>query len=133
MKFIHTGLAASSEERADRFFTGILGLEKSTPKVLDKKMTHAIFGINEDLLIINYKNENIHYEILIYGEYKAGEQQIAHSCLQVTGLTDIVKKCRNEGLKVVEVPKGTGIVTFISDYDGNLFEMKEEQQASGNN
>lgn len=127
MKFVHTGLGASSEENADRFFVNILALEKSAPKVLNKEITYAIFGISEELLIINYKNENVHYEILVYNEYRAPEKQIAHSCLQVKDLINIVNKCRKTGLKVVEVPKGTGVVTFISDFDGNLFEIKEEQ------
>ena len=55
MKLIHTGLAASSEEKADRFFIDILGLEKSAPAILDKKLTQAIFGRNDDFLIIHYR------------------------------------------------------------------------------
>ena len=127
MKFIHTGLAASSEEKADRFYIDVLGFEKSTPKILDRSMTHAIFGIEKDLLIINYKNENVHYEILIYADYIPPEKQIAHSCIMVIDLKNLIKKCRDAGLKVIEVPKGTGTITFISDYDGNLFEIKEGQ------
>jgi catechol 2,3-dioxygenase-like lactoylglutathione lyase family enzyme len=125
MKIIHTGLAASSEEKADRFFIDILGLEKLKPKILDKKMTQAIFGINKELLIVNYRGGTIHYEILVYQEYKAPEKQIAHSCIQVTDFINIVNKCKDAGVKVVEIPKGSGVVTFISDYDGNLFEVKE--------
>jgi catechol 2,3-dioxygenase-like lactoylglutathione lyase family enzyme len=125
MKIIHTGLAASSEEKADRFFIDILGLEKLKPKILDKKMTQAIFGINKELLIVNYRGGTVHYEILVYQEYKAPEKQIAHSCIQVTDFINIVNKCKDAGVKVVEIPKGSGVVTFISDYDGNLFEVKE--------
>ncbi|MFZ0455533.1 MAG: VOC family protein [Ignavibacteriaceae bacterium] len=127
MKFVHTGLGAASEDNADRFFVNILGLKKSVPKFLNKEMTLAIFGISEELLIINYKNEDIHYEILIYEKFKVPDKQITHSCLQVNDLRNIVDNCRKAGLKVAEVPKGTGVVTFISDFDGNLFEMKEEQ------
>jgi catechol 2,3-dioxygenase-like lactoylglutathione lyase family enzyme len=125
MKFIHTGLASSSEEKADRFYIEILGLEKSIPKTLDKKLAQAIFGINDELLIINYQRGTVHYEILVYREFKAPEKQITHSCIQVADINEIVNKCRAIGLKVVEVPKGSGVVTFISDYDGNLFEVKE--------
>lgn len=127
MKFVHTGLGASTEKNADRFFVNILGLEKQIPKILNQEMTRAIFGIAEELLIINYKNENVHYEILVYKEYKTPEKQITHSCLQVKDLINIVDKCRNSGLKVIEVPKEKGVITFISDFDGNLFEFKEEQ------
>ncbi len=125
MKIIHTGIAASSEEKADRFFIDILGLEKSMPKILDKKLTQAIFGINNELLIIHYRGGTVHYEILVYQEYKAPENQITHSCIQVTDLINILNKCRDAGVKVVEIPKDSVVVTFISDYDGNLFEVKE--------
>ena len=54
------------------------------------------------------------------------DKQIAHSCIQVNNLKDFISKCKNAHLKVTEVQKETGsIVTFISDYDGNLFEVKE--------
>jgi catechol 2,3-dioxygenase-like lactoylglutathione lyase family enzyme len=125
MEIIHTGLAASSEENADRFYIDILGLEKSEPKILEKKLTQTIFGIKSELLIIHYQGGTVHYEILIYQGHKAPEKQIAHSCIKVHDLPDIVNKCRDARMKVVEVPKGSVIVTFISDYDGNLFEVKE--------
>jgi len=125
MNYIHSGLAASSEEKADRFYIGILGLEKSMPKTLDKNLAQTIFGINDELLIIHYQGGTAHYEILVYQDYKAPDKQIAHSCIQVTGLTNIVNKCRDAGMKVVEIPKGSIVLTFISDYDGNLFELKE--------
>ena len=124
MKFIHAGLAVSSEEKADRFYADILGLEKSSPKVLEKRLSHILFGIEKELLIINYTSGDVGYEILIYPEYKSPEKQIAHSCISVNGLKDIVDKCKKEGLKIIEASKGSRTVTFISDYDGNLFELK---------
>jgi len=125
MEIIHTGLAVSSEEKADRFFIDILGLEKSEPKIIDKKLTQAIFGINNELFVIHYQGGTVHYEIFVYQEYKAPEKQVAHSCIKVTDLAKIVNKCREAGVRVVEVPKGSVVVIFISDYDGNLFEVKE--------
>jgi len=125
IKFIHTGLAASSEENANRFFIDILGLEKSEPKIIDKKLTHALFGIDDELLMMHYRSASVDYEIFVYQEYKAPEKQIAHSCIKVNDLKTIVNKCKDAGLKVIEVPKGSGVITFISDYDGNLFEVKE--------
>ncbi len=125
MKFVHTGLAASSEETADRFFIDILGLEKSESKVIDKKLAHAIFGINDELLMIHYRGGTVDYEIFVHQEYKAPEKQITHSCIKVNNLKKIVNKCKDAGLKVIEVPKGSVVVIFISDYDGNLFEVKE--------
>jgi catechol 2,3-dioxygenase-like lactoylglutathione lyase family enzyme len=125
IKFIHTGLAACSEEKADRFFTEILGLEKSEPKIIDKKLAYAIFGINNELLMIHYQGGTVDYEVFVYQEYKAPEKQIAHSCIKVNDLKKIVGKCKDAGLKVIEVQKGSGVITFISDYEDNLFEVKK--------
>jgi catechol 2,3-dioxygenase-like lactoylglutathione lyase family enzyme len=125
MNFIHSGLAASSEQNADRFFKDILGLEKSVPKIIDKELAHAIFGIDDQLLMMHYCSGTVDYEIFIQPGYKAAEKQLTHSCLQVNDLANILHKCRSAGLKVIEVPKGSGVITFISDYDGNLIEVKE--------
>ncbi|MBW1810795.1 MAG: VOC family protein [Deltaproteobacteria bacterium] len=125
MEFIHTGLAVSCEENADRFFVDVLGLEKSEPKTIDKNLTQALFGIDQALTMIHYRGGSVHYEIFLLQGYNAPEKQVAHSCIKATDLKRIVTKCKDAGLKVVQVPKGSGVVTFISDYDGNLFEMKE--------
>lgn len=125
VEFIHAGLDSSSEEKADRFFVDVLGLEKSEPKIIDKKLTRTLFGIDAEPLMIHYQGGTVDYEIFIYQEYKAPEKQITHSCIKVTDLKTIVGKCKNADLKVIEVPKGSSVVTFISDYDGNLFEVKE--------
>ncbi len=130
MDFIHVGLAASSEENADRFYAGILGLEKSPPKTLDRNLARNIFGIDDELLILNYRDKNVHYEILVWTDYRAFEKQIAHTCIRIAGLKDIVDKCKKVGLKVVQVSKGAAVLTFISDHDGNLFELKEEPSGS---
>ena len=125
MEIIHTGLGASSEENADRFFVHILGLEKSGPKPLDRKLSQALFGINDELSMLNYRGGNAHYEIFVFQGYLPPQNQVTHSCLKVADLAGTIGRCRAAGVKVIEVPKGSGVVTFISDYDGNLFEMKE--------
>lgn len=126
MEFIHAGLPASSEEKSDRFYVDILGLEKSIPKTLDKKLSGELFGIDKELLIIRYRGGNADFEVLVYPEYKAREKEITHSCIKVDGLKNFVGKCKDAGVKVIEAEKGSKVVTFISDYDGNLFEVKEQ-------
>ena len=126
MEFAHTGLAVSSEERADHFYTDVLGLEKSEPKTVDNKTMQAIFGIDHELSVIHYRGETVDYEIFVCPGYKAPDKQIAHSSLKVTDVADIVHKCRDASMNVIEVPKGSVVLTFIFDYDGNLFELKQQ-------
>ncbi len=61
MEFIHTGLASSCEENADRFFIDILGLEKSEPKTLDKNLAQAL-AIQAEVPFLSLDNTPINPE-----------------------------------------------------------------------
>jgi catechol 2,3-dioxygenase-like lactoylglutathione lyase family enzyme len=122
---MHYGLVASSEENADRFFIDILGLEKSEPKMIDKNVMDAIFGIDNEYLVIRYRGETIDFEVFVQEGYKASSKQLNHLCIQVQSLEELVSKCKNAGARVIQVPRGSRTVTFISDFDGNLYEVKE--------
>jgi catechol 2,3-dioxygenase-like lactoylglutathione lyase family enzyme len=51
-------------------------------------------------------------------------QQMAHVCLEVDDLQDFLKKCRDLDVEISQIPKGDRTLTFIRDFDGNLFEIK---------
>ena len=120
----HVGLTCSSEENSDRFYRDLLGLEKSGPKTLPTELSRAIFDIDAELPIINYMDNNVHFEIFISGQYGHPGGHIEHSCLDVGDLKSFLKKCREMGVEISQIPKGDKTLTFIKDYDGNLFEIK---------
>ena len=70
-------------------------------------------------------DENIHFEIFITGGIKINSGKIAHLCLEVSDLAVFVQKCRRLNVDVAQFPKGDKTLTFIRDFDGNLFEIKE--------
>ncbi len=135
MNLLHVALACSSEENADKFYRGLLGLEKAGPKVLPSSLALEIFGIESDFTLINYMDESIHFEVFIKSgdaspgmtkkELIDGRPPIDHVCLAVEDLRLFLEKCSADGISVTRVPKGDTVVTFISDYDGNLFEIKQ--------
>ena len=51
--------------------------------------------------------------------------RITHQCIEVENLTDFIVKCRAMGVEVSLIPKGDKTLTFIKDFDGNLFELIE--------
>ena len=120
----HVGLTCSSQEKADKFFQDLLGLNKKEPKMLPADLTKAIFNLDTQLPIINYVSDNIHFEIFITSRADAKSNPIAHHCLEVDDLSVIIQKCRSLGVNVTQVPKGDKTLTFITDFDGNLFEIK---------
>ena len=121
----HVGLACSNEGNADKFYRDLLGLNKSMPKILPAGLTNAIFNIDRQLKIIDYMSDKLHFEVFITGQPRDGFESIGHQCLEVDDLSGFIEKCRRMGVEVSQIPKGDKTLTFIKDFDGNMFEMKE--------
>ena len=122
----HTGLVCSSEEKADRFYQELLGLEKLNVKTLPAELSRSLFKQDVDLPMINYANDNLHFEIFVSGRKDTVENPVSHSCIAVEDREALVRRCKSAGVEVIEVPKGESMLVFIKDYDGNLFEVKAE-------
>jgi hypothetical protein len=112
----HAALACSSEKNSDKFFKTLLSLEKSEPKTLPRALSKAIFGIDSELEIINYLDEYVHFEIFIYSHSMNRIRQIEHVCLEVDDLQGFLKKCRDQGVEVSQIPKGDRTLNFIRDF-----------------
>jgi len=116
----HVGLACSTEDNADKFYQKLLGLNKSEPKMLPSDLAGAIFNVDA---VINYTGEMVHFEIFITGLVEERSGKIAHQCLEVDDLSAFIEKCRSLGVEIIQVPKGAKVLTFVKDFDGNLFEI----------
>jgi catechol 2,3-dioxygenase-like lactoylglutathione lyase family enzyme len=119
----HLALTCSSEERSDKFYKSLLGLQKSDPKTIPADLSKALFDINSELKIINYQDDFLHFEIFITRHNTSGIRRIEHVCLEVVDLAEFLEKCRTLQVKIVQVPRGEKVLTFVSDDDGNLFEI----------
>jgi hypothetical protein len=121
----HTGLTCSTEYNADKFYRDLLGLNKSVPKTLPADLSKAIFNIDAELQMINYMDDNIHVEIFIANLSSTSQRPIEHLCLAVDDLAGFIEKCRCMQVEVALIPKGDKTLTFIKDFDGNLFEIQQ--------
>jgi catechol 2,3-dioxygenase-like lactoylglutathione lyase family enzyme len=124
----HVALTCSSEKKSDRFYKKLLGLDKSEPTILPIDLSKLIFNVDTELIMINYQGEKVHFEIFITGDLTNAVRQIEHVCLEVDDLQNFLKKCRDLDVEISQIPKGDRTLTFIRDYDGNLFEIKKVDQ-----
>jgi catechol 2,3-dioxygenase-like lactoylglutathione lyase family enzyme len=124
MDLKHVALTSSSEEKADAFYAELLGLIKSEPKTLPLNLSKAIFNRDRELVMINYQDDRIHFEIFIAASDGGNSPKIAHTCLEVDDLDKFLEKCRNLNVDIAQIPKGDKLLTFIKDFDGNLYEIK---------
>jgi catechol 2,3-dioxygenase-like lactoylglutathione lyase family enzyme len=126
MDLLHVALAASSEERADGFYVGVLGLKKAEPKVVPAEVCRAIFGIARELRAINYTGGSANFEVFVCPEAPAQAGRVEHACIAVENLPGLLRKCEDAQTEIIRVPKGDALITFIKDADGNLLEVKEK-------
>jgi catechol 2,3-dioxygenase-like lactoylglutathione lyase family enzyme len=125
MRLHHVGLVCSSQERADRFYGGILGLEKIKTVELTEDFTERIFHSAQRCLMIFYSNNGLAVEVFVPEESPPRKALFQHICLEVEEREVFLKKCHDNGLEVRRIPKGDTFLTFVADFDGNLFEVKD--------
>jgi catechol 2,3-dioxygenase-like lactoylglutathione lyase family enzyme len=125
----HVAVYCSSETESDKFYGNLLGLKKSSSRILPSALMGKIFGINTELKMINYSNNDICFEVFIGGEKDLDVHTIGHSCFEVDDREAFIKECETMNLKINKVPRGDSFIFFISDYDKNLFEIKERQKS----
>ena len=65
MDLLHVALTSGSEERADAFYVGLLGLKKAGPKILPTEIGRTLFGIDRELTVINYTGGSAHFEVFV--------------------------------------------------------------------
>jgi catechol 2,3-dioxygenase-like lactoylglutathione lyase family enzyme len=124
----HVAVVCRSEELADRFYRGILGLRRMKTSELHSELGERIFGIARECRFALYGNEMSSVEVFVHGEAHEKTASYAHICLEVEDREGLLSKCRSEDLTVKEIPKGDAVLTFIADFDGNLFEIKQMKQ-----
>lgn len=125
MKVRHYGLACRSEQTADRFYEKFLGLKKSEPKTVSAALCKAVFGLARDLAVLNYAGEGVSFEVFVHEGEPSAARSPNHICLEVENLEAFLERCRTMDVPVIRVPRGEQWITFIRDFDGNLFEIKE--------
>ena len=122
----HVALVCRSEQKSDAFYEGLLGLKKQDPKILPAELSSQIFNRACEYRIINYVDENTHFEIFIDDAARPDRNagKIEHLCIEVAALEGFLEKCRALDVAVHRIPKGDRLLTFVRDFDGNLFEIK---------
>ncbi len=128
MKIRHIGLMASSEPGADKFFGELLGLQKQESKSIPAALSQALFRVNADIKVIRYTGRDTDFEVFIHAPETSGTKSMEHVCLEIDDLPAFLQRCRNLQVTILQVPKGDSLLTFISDGDQNLFEIKEKRR-----
>ena len=120
----HVALECNLETTSDKFYQNLLGLDKVRSRILPSAIAKKIFGIDVEYKIIDYANDNIHLEVFIANKKNLQRRTVEHVCLEVDNLEEFLGRCKGMYIDILTIPKGDAFLTFVTDYDGNLFEIK---------
>jgi len=124
----HIAVFCSSEKESDAFYSNLLGLKKVNSRILPSELVEKIFGISVELKLINYENDDIRFEVFIGDDACSDADKVGHVCMEVDDREAFIKKCKAMNLNTNTIPRNDSFILFISDYSGNLFEIKERQK-----
>jgi hypothetical protein len=120
-------LGSVSIEHTDLFYGRLLGLERTEPKTLPRGIAQEIFGVETDLVMVYYQDEDNQFELFIHPDLKSfngARGNVCHDCIQVRDKESFLANCAEYGCEVKKIPKGDKVLIFVKDLDGNLFEIK---------
>jgi catechol 2,3-dioxygenase-like lactoylglutathione lyase family enzyme len=122
----HIALVNTSEEKSDRFYHGLLGLDKKQSRLVPTEQMQKIFGIDQQAKLIYYGNDQgLLFEIFVIGFQET--VPVSHCCLMVADRTAFLQTGRHLGVAINQIPKPDGgSLVFVRDWDNNLFEIKEQ-------
>lgn len=123
----HLGLLNFSEDEARKFYHGILGLDEQYDFDLKPAESELIFGIRRPFRVLVFSKNNFKLEIFIARKAIEFKPAVNHICLNVPNRSDIIRRCKENGLKVVEIERSDKVTVFVNDFAGNIFELKEEK------
>jgi catechol 2,3-dioxygenase-like lactoylglutathione lyase family enzyme len=127
MRLHHGALVSSSEAHADKFYGDILKLRKIKFAKLSRDLASKIFDLDLECQFILYGNEDLAIEVFVTDRIADKAATLIHLCLEVEDREKFVETCRKNGLEVNLIPRGDAQLCFVRDFDGNLFEIKQQR------
>jgi catechol 2,3-dioxygenase-like lactoylglutathione lyase family enzyme len=120
--FHHIGLEVTDKEKAQIFFEEILGIPKVRSFIIGTDLAEAIFGQRKEIEVENFAKEDINFEVFITD--KKVNPFYTHVCLVVQNRQELIAKCKTYGITTNIVKKDDKELLFITDFSGNIFEIK---------
>ena len=127
MRLYHVGLVCSSEAASDRFYGELLGLTKVGGKHLDAELAAEIFDVPQAMDFIYYGDGDggLTFEVFLAPNLVPAGPHVPHTCLEFDDMVTLMTRAEIMGYALKRIPKGAKTLFFLSDDDGNLFELKQ--------
>jgi catechol 2,3-dioxygenase-like lactoylglutathione lyase family enzyme len=122
----HVGIMSEDEDSADRFYIGILGLEKIKESSVSPELAQQLFSFGHEIKMLVYGKAGLKVEVFIIPGFTPSSPSVPHFCIQVPDLTGFIEMAKKEGVRVIAAERGGRTVFFAQDFSENRIELKQE-------
>ena len=128
MEIEHIAVGSNSEEDADKFFVGLLGLKKIRSKSVSADLMKNFFEINKEHDFIQYGNSDLNFEIFITKDNSKAHDIFTHTCISIDNRDELIERAASMGFDFIKIPRsvGNGYYLFVRDLFQNLYEIKQK-------
>ena len=129
MEIEHIAVGSNSEEDADKFFVGLLGLKKIRAKTVSADLVENFFGVHRVHKFIQYGDDNLNFEVFITDDTTRASDIFTHTCIIIENRDEVIEKGTSMGFKFIRIPRkdGNGYYLFVRDLFHNLYVIKHIQ------
>jgi len=119
----HVGIANDSEDKAVRFYHGLLGFEKTREFIVSTKLSEQLFSVSNEIKVLVFERDGTKLEVFICPECKPPSPDYSHIGFLLNDFDAIKAKAQQIGTLIVgRTDEKT--VYFLKDFSGNLIEIK---------
>jgi methylmalonyl-CoA/ethylmalonyl-CoA epimerase len=122
----HVGIINDSEDRAVRFYHGLLGFEKTREFVVSTKLSEQLFNVAQEIKVLVFERDGIKLEVFICPECRHPFPDFSHIGLLLDDFQAIKEKVQQTGVELIVGRTEEKTVYFLKDFYGNLIEIKQK-------
>ena len=120
----HVTVECSDVQKADIFYSMVLGIPKVKSTLLSSELCSQIFQVNHSMQMETYDNGKMRVEVFITPEHVVAS--FVHIGIAVDRKADFIARCKQHSLAPFFVQKNGKQLLFVRDFCGNLFEVVEQ-------
>ncbi len=123
MTLEHIALTINHQDEILDFYQGVLGMELIRTFTLNSELANTIFKINHDVQVYLLKKNSLVLEVFVSNEDKS--ISFSHICISVTNRESFIQNAADRNYTFIRKERDYGDLIFLSDNNGNMFEIKE--------
>ena len=121
----HVGIANESEEKAVKFYHGLLGFEKTREFVVSTELSEQLFSVSNEIKVLVFERDSIKIEVFICPECRQPVPDYNHTGFLLDDFPALKEKAHEMGV-LVTGKTGEKTVYFLKDFSGNMIEIKPQ-------